>query len=390
MASVIKNIACRNRLDFFYKNNFFGILDVVYHYYFPAIAMTVNIKNTIGYLTILLLLISPFVFITSLFDFANLPQTIFIQLGVLVLLLMWCAKAAIEGKIELLVNFTGFIVIAFLIWSFLSLIWAQSRCEGFLTIVHWTICGSLFFLITNCLYQDRWINGIIAAILIAGIGISLLGCAQHIFKWSYEKDLFGTNGSDSVWLDDIAFPESMNPIINEDFETGDLSKFSWITSGDGLWEVTSTYPNSGAYSAEPTAIGNDESANIETMLNCYGGELSFWYGASSEENGDYLNFYIDGILEGAWSGSIAYTKATYSITSGTHIFKWSYEKDLLGTNGSDTVWLDDIAFPLKASEYDFDMDTDVDGKDLAIFIKEYNLGNLNNNDIALFAKEFGR
>ena len=144
--------------------------------------MNTKLENALGCVTTLLFLISPFVFVKSLFDFADLPQTAFIQLGALVLLLMWCAKAVIEGEVKLSGNLIGFIIIAFLIWSFVSLIWARNRYEGLLPLIHLSTCAAFFFLATNCLHKNKWINGIILAILASGTGISLLGCAQYIFK----------------------------------------------------------------------------------------------------------------------------------------------------------------------------------------------------------------
>ena len=127
-----------------------------------------------------------------------------------------------------------------------------------------------------------------------------------------------------------------------------MSRFSWITSGDGLWGVTNTNPHSGFYAAESPSISDSESAAIETTLDCQEEEISFWLSVSSEENGDHLYFYVDDVLEGAWSGSVAYTQANYPVSSGVHSFEWVYAKDGSGSAGSDAAWLDDIYFPTTA------------------------------------------
>ena len=150
----------------------------------------------------------------------------------------------------------------------------------------------------------------------------------------------GPGGSDTETKPDYIRVENM-----EGFETGDLSQFFWITSGDGLWEVTNTNPHSGFYAAESPSIGDNESAALETTMYCEDGEMSFWYSVSSEESGDYLYFYVDDELEGAWSGSVAYTQANYPVSSGVHSFEWVYAKDESGSDGSDAAWLDNISFP---------------------------------------------
>ena len=73
------------------------------------------------------------------------------------------------------------------------------------------------------------------------------------------------------------------------------------------------------------------------------GTISFWYAVSSETGYDYLKFSIDGVLQVQWSGSVAWTQASYAVSAGTHTFKWEYSKDVSVSVGSDTSWIDDIA-----------------------------------------------
>ena len=66
---------------------------------------------------------------------------------------------------------------------------------------------------------------------------------------------------------------------------------------------------------------------------------------SSENGWDKLYFYIDNQEKGNWSGDVAWGLETYPVTTGTHTFKWSYQKDGSVSNGSDCAWVDDIQFP---------------------------------------------
>ena len=168
-----------------------------------------------------------------------------------------------------------------------------------------------------------------------------------------------TGGSDTEIKTDYILVENV-----EGFENGDLSQFSWTTSGDGLWGVTNTNPYNGAYAAESPSVGDSESAAIETTLYCQEEEISFWLSVSSEKNADYLYFYVDDELEGAWSGSVAYTRANYPVSSGIHSFKWAYAKDGSGSGGSDATWIDDICFP---GSLDSDSDGMLDGWEIKHF-----------------------
>lgn len=73
--------------------------------------------------------------------------------------------------------------------------------------------------------------------------------------------------------------------------------------------------------------------------------VSFYYKVSSEADYDKLHFYIDDSEKGNWSGEVAWTQASYTIPTGSHILKWEYTKDVYSTSGSDCAWIDNVVFP---------------------------------------------
>ena len=152
----------------------------------------------------------------------------------------------------------------------------------------------------------------------------------------------------NIGFDEVAFAVDA-PIerIAEDFESGDLGKLPWITSGNGAWTVKSTVKHGGLYAAEaPQSIGDSQSASLEVSRTTASDSISFWYSVSSETNYDFLKFYVDGVQKGQWSGTVPWTHASYTVSAGTHTFKWVYSKDVSVSTGSDTAWIDDIVFPL--------------------------------------------
>jgi formylglycine-generating enzyme required for sulfatase activity len=131
----------------------------------------------------------------------------------------------------------------------------------------------------------------------------------------------------------------------EDFETGNFSKFPWQTGGHAPWVITPV-SRSGAYGTQAGKIGDSQRSWLQiTLTVIQNGNLSFWYKVSSEANGDFLHFFVDGQLQGRWSGEIVWTQATYPITAGSHTLRWEYIKDGSGAAGKDTAYLDDITFP---------------------------------------------
>ncbi|HOV17075.1 MAG TPA: C25 family cysteine peptidase [Candidatus Cloacimonadota bacterium] len=135
-------------------------------------------------------------------------------------------------------------------------------------------------------------------------------------------------------------------LIKETFETGNFSAFAW-EQGTYPWTVVNTGAYAGTYCAQSGTITHSQSSTLQiTRVLPAAGTLTFYYKVSSEATYDKLNFYVDGTMQtSSWSGEVAWTQASFSITSGTHTFKWEYAKDSSVSSGSDCAWLDEIVFP---------------------------------------------
>ena len=132
----------------------------------------------------------------------------------------------------------------------------------------------------------------------------------------------------------------------EDWETGDFSKYNWTTGGNLPWEITTEYPYQGYYHAVSGNIGDEETSSFEIQYQVMGFDsISFYKKVSTEQDYDYLKFFIDNNLKGQWSGSQSWTKETFPVMAGMHTFKWVYEKDYSTTGGIDKVWVDNILLP---------------------------------------------
>lgn len=135
--------------------------------------------------------------------------------------------------------------------------------------------------------------------------------------------------------------------IDEDFETGNLTKFSW-TGNTNLWIIDSITQAvyAGDYSLRSFYIGDEDSSSLMIELNVLQPDsISFYKRVSSEESYDYLSFYIDGVLIKHWSGYGSWSRVAFPINPGYHKLKWSYEKDYNTISGEDAAWIDDIVFP---------------------------------------------
>lgn len=147
---------------------------------------------------------------------------------------------------------------------------------------------------------------------------------------------YSTSGSYTITVGNIV----------ETFETGDFSLYDWQFSGSTNWTIVNEGAYAGTYCAQSGSINHSQQTDLILTIDILAdGEISFYRKVSSENNWDWLRFYIDNVQKGEWSGDAAWNQEAYPVTTGTHTFKWSYQKDGSVSNGSDCAWVDNIQFP---------------------------------------------
>ncbi|MBN3035069.1 MAG: hypothetical protein JW861_05740 [Bacteroidales bacterium] len=141
------------------------------------------------------------------------------------------------------------------------------------------------------------------------------------------------------------YAESVGLVV-EDWETGTMTKFEWETGGSANWYIVTESPWEGTYCLRSGAIGDNQSTSLAISFNVTAaGTISFYRKVSSEASYDYLRFYIDGVQQGQWAGTVAWGQVSYPVSTGNHTFQWTYVKDANTIGGSDCAWLDYIVFP---------------------------------------------
>jgi len=131
------------------------------------------------------------------------------------------------------------------------------------------------------------------------------------------------------------------------FPIGSVLPVGWTTTAgaNAGWSVASDSSFEGLSSLKSSPIGDNQKAQIEVTGNFTAGTVSFASKVSSELNYDFLRFYIDGEVKGQWSGEQAWAMSSFTLTSGVHTLRWSYEKDARVASGSDAVWIDAVSLP---------------------------------------------
>ncbi len=139
--------------------------------------------------------------------------------------------------------------------------------------------------------------------------------------------------------------ELITGLILENFETGDFSMLDWSFDGSAEWQID-TEAAEGLFAARSGDISHNSYSTIQIEMEVIeSGNISFWKKVSSEENYDYLRFYINGNLIDQWSGDVDWSEESFDVEPGIHTFSWKYQKDQAVIGGADCAWIDYIIFP---------------------------------------------
>ncbi len=161
----------------------------------------------------------------------------------------------------------------------------------------------------------------------------------HILRWTYAKDAADATGSDCGWIDQFSFTE-WTPTLEESL---DYPPASWFkTGGDWTGQTAVTHDGISAGRSPVPAWGPMSSAIQFSVRDA--GTISFWWKVSSEENSDYLRFYINDVETAAISGEQDWAYVSFEVADGWNEMKWLYTKDAVGNAGSDCGWLDEVNF----------------------------------------------
>ena len=151
-------------------------------------------------------------------------------------------------------------------------------------------------------------------------------------------------------MHNVATGETILPIranayapLKESFDASDSLPSGWIATGDVGWVVSDT-AYTGIHGAKAGPITHNEKSILYRTVRFTGTKtISFRYRVSSELTWDFLRFYINGVQQISWSGTIGWTQYTTSYAgSGDVTLEWRYTKDMSISTGDDTAWIDDV------------------------------------------------
>ncbi|MFH1884808.1 MAG: hypothetical protein ABIL62_19080 [Planctomycetota bacterium] len=157
---------------------------------------------------------------------------------------------------------------------------------------------------------------------------------ERTYYWRIDQ--YNTDASISkgrVWSFTVSAP------LSEALDTA----LSFTTGGSADWFAQTTTTRYDGDAAQSGDISHSQDSWMQTTVSGTG-TIKFYWKVSSEEDFDFLEFYIDGSLQEKISGlEVDWEQQTYTIsTSGSHTLEWRYVKDGSGNSGSDCGWVDKV------------------------------------------------
>ena len=180
----------------------------------------------------------------------------------------------------------------------------------------------------------------LAGFWLAGDCNTQAGCLDIDFNYDNNIDMIDMTLLTNNWLS--ASGIAVESVIAEYFEG--LNHLIYLgAAGESNWSIVSDEVYQGKYSARSAAITDKQESIMEVTIDTSGFDtISFACKVSSEQDYDYLKFYIDGKRQDMFSGEIDWTMYSYSVLPGAHTFRWVYEKDETISEGEDFAWIDSI------------------------------------------------
>ena len=165
----------------------------------------------------------------------------------------------------------------------------------------------------------------------------------HTLEWQYQKDGEVSNGSDIGRVDLVEWVEwsgeTQPPVVIPLSEALDTC-LNCSTGGEAAWFSQTGSKFFDGDAAKSGNVGGNQESFLQMAVDG-AGKISFYWKVSSEVGFDFLEFYIDGMLQDRINGSKDWHQMAYTITEpGTHILEWRYVKDCNKNEGDDCGWLD--------------------------------------------------
>ena len=133
----------------------------------------------------------------------------------------------------------------------------------------------------------------------------------------------------------------------EDFEDETLNEnLQWrLGSGSKIWTVVEDSTAHGGHCMRSPSVNNSGTSNLNIGIITSTDDKFSFYHKTSTEDGDELQFSLNGIDMDAWSGITDWEQSEFDLPAGNNLIRFTFKKDAQGSDGEDAVMVDYFRFP---------------------------------------------
>jgi len=225
--------------------------------------------------------------------------------------------------------------------------WMQTTVSGPTTVsFYWTVFSEFQYDFLEFYIDDSLQDSITGSVDFGPLDWQqmtyTLGSGSHTLKWRYVKDMVDDAGLDCGWVDRVELgTDPQQPPPSCDLSEALDTSLSFTAGGSADWFCQSETSCYDADAAQSGGISHTQESWMQTTVSGPT-TLSFYWKVSSEGGYDYLEFYIDDLLQDSISGPVDWQQIMYTLPSGSHTLKWRYAKDGSISSGSDCGWVDHV------------------------------------------------
>lgn len=135
--------------------------------------------------------------------------------------------------------------------------------------------------------------------------------------------------------------------FTDGFESQDFTGLPWNLGTGAAWSVTGSSLADGEFAARSGAITDGQNSRLALTITTLAGTGAFDFSVSSETGGwDRLEFYLNGVRLGRWSGELPWQNFQFPLTARVNHLLWVYAKDNNFSAGQDAAFIDNLYLPL--------------------------------------------
>jgi hypothetical protein len=124
-----------------------------------------------------------------------------------------------------------------------------------------------------------------------------------------------------------------------------MVSFNGTATLNGISSPIAGDTNTAVTAARSGQIANGQQSSLILATTLPAGSASFDLRVSSEEGWDFLEFYINGVLNQRWSGEVGWQAYEFQVPGGTINLVWRYRKDTSISEGLDAAFIDNLQLP---------------------------------------------